>query len=243
MTKPPPNVSIFWDNSNIYVPAIDAARERDGAIVGRSLRIHFLNLFELARAGRRVVGGFCVGTTSFRNVKLEQRLQEVGVEIEFFERGRDTGGEQAVDQALQVHMLRSLCDMPPGIAVLMTGDGAGAGTGRGYMADLQRMHRAGWQIEQPAIAACSPGQSKWVTSSRSMTTTSTSPSLKACDSLETWAGYPGPSRRRPLPRRRFDRRERPLGTQRGLCWVRNSMSATRPFTSEPSGASRQCLSR
>ncbi len=163
MQSPPePPVSIFWDNSNIYVPAIDVARDRDGAIVGGALRIHFNNLFELARAGRRVIGGFCVGTTSHRNPKLEQRLADIGVEIEFFERGRDTGGEQAVDQALQVHMLRSLCDLPPGIAVLMTGDGAGAGTGRGYLADLQRMHRGGWNIEVLSWrAACHTGLRTW----------------------------------------------------------------------------------
>lgn len=155
-------VSIFWDNSNIFVPAIDVAKERDGAIVGSALRIHFNNLFELARAGRRVVGGFCVGTTSQRNARLEERLSGVGVELEFFERGRDSGGEQAVDQALQVHMLRSLVDLPPGIAVLLTGDGAGAGVGRGYMADLQRMYRGGWDVEVLSWRnACHRGLMAW----------------------------------------------------------------------------------
>jgi hypothetical protein len=155
-------VSIFWDNSNVFVPAIDVAKERDGAIVGHSLRIHFANLFELARAGRRVNGGYCVGTTPIRNPKLEERLAGVGIGTEFFERGRESGGEQAVDQALQVHMLRSLVDMAPGIAVLLTGDGAGAGSGRGYLADLQRMYRGGWEVEVLSWRdACHRGLRSW----------------------------------------------------------------------------------
>lgn len=155
-------VSIFWDNSNVYVPTVDVAKEREGAIVGGALRIQFNNLYELARAGRQVIGGYCVGTTSFRNPRLEARLTAVGVGLEFFERGRDSGGEQAVDQALQVHMLRSLVDLPPGVAVLLTGDGAGAGSGRGYLSDLQRMYRGGWNVEVISwSAACHRGLRAW----------------------------------------------------------------------------------
>jgi hypothetical protein len=59
-----------------------------------------------------------------------------------------TGSEQAVDQALQVHMLRALADHEePQVAVLVTGDGAGYDTGAGFHADLERMARRGWGIE------------------------------------------------------------------------------------------------
>ena len=35
----------------------------------------------------------------------------------------------------------------PGIAVILTGDGAGFADGVGFHADLERMHRKGWRIE------------------------------------------------------------------------------------------------
>ena len=36
---------------------------------------------------------------------------------------------------------------PPGIAVLLTGDGSGFADGVGFHADLERMHGKGWRIE------------------------------------------------------------------------------------------------
>ena len=140
-------VCIFWDNSNIFVPAQDVAKDRDGATVGRDLRIQFDAIYELARAGRKVVSGVCVGSLPPELNTLWERLRAVGVELELFEGGQETGLEVAVDQALQGHMLRSVVDREPGVAVLLTGDGAGAHEGRGFFADLQRMHSKGWNVE------------------------------------------------------------------------------------------------
>lgn len=155
-------VCIFWDNSNIFIPAQDVARERDGPIVGRDLRIQFDALYELARAGRRIVAGVCVGSLPPELQDLWAKLRSVGVELELFERGRDSGREQAVDQALQVHMLRALADRDPAVAVLLTGDGAGHYDGRGYFADLQRMRKRGWQIEVLSWrAACHQRLRRW----------------------------------------------------------------------------------
>jgi hypothetical protein len=71
-----------------------------------------------------------------------------GVKPELYERGQVSGGEQGLDQCLQVHMLRAISDhIDPQIAVLMTGDGAGYDDGVGFHADMARMHFAGWGIE------------------------------------------------------------------------------------------------
>lgn len=141
------DVCIYWDNSNIFVPAQDVAKSREGATVGRDLRIQFDALYELARSGRKVVAGVCVGSLPPELNAVWNRLRAVGVELELFERGEESGREQAVDQALQVHMLRAVVDRPPGVAVLLTGDGAGAHEGKGFFADLKRMHAKGWQVE------------------------------------------------------------------------------------------------
>jgi hypothetical protein len=157
------DVSIFWDCSNTFYPAREVARTREGPIVGQDVRLQFDAVYELARAGRNVVSGMCVGSTGFGNPRLEERLHEAGIATEFYERGNQTGKEQAVDQALQVHMLRTLVDRTPGIAVLLTGDGAGDHEGRGYFADLKRMYRGGWNVEVISWReACHAAMRAWV---------------------------------------------------------------------------------
>jgi hypothetical protein len=74
--------------------------------------------------------------------------KRTGIQPELFERGSISRTEQAVDQALQVHILRALADEDePQIAVLLTGDGKGFDKGAGFHADLRRMHNKGWGIE------------------------------------------------------------------------------------------------
>ncbi|MBF0517985.1 MAG: hypothetical protein HQK97_12905, partial [Nitrospirae bacterium] len=69
----------------------------------------------------------------------------MGIKVETYERGSDSNKEQAVDQALQVHMLRKtiVYNGTPGIAVLLTGDGHGFHDGVGFHADLEIMHKKG----------------------------------------------------------------------------------------------------
>ena len=54
-----------------------------------------------------------------------------------------------MDQTLSNAMLRDGFDYngDPGIAVLLTGDGAGFAEGAGFHADLERMRSRGWEIE------------------------------------------------------------------------------------------------
>jgi len=142
------SVLIFWDNSNIFIPAKYVANRREGTTAEFDIRIQFDNLLSLARAGRQVTSGICVGSVPPELEHVWKRLRDTGVTVELYERGQGTGTEQGVDQCLQVHMLRALADIaPPQIAVLLTGDGAGYETGAGFHADLERLHRHGWGIE------------------------------------------------------------------------------------------------
>lgn len=158
-----PDVHIFWDNSNIFVPAQRLAGRRDGVLQQQNVRIQFDNLYDLARAGRPVTSAICVGSVPPELEAVWARLRAVGVEVELYERGAASGQEQGVDQCLQVHMLRRLADThPPGIAVLLTGDGAGYDDGVGFHADLERMHRGGWGIEVISwTAACRRTLREW----------------------------------------------------------------------------------
>ena len=118
----------------------------------------------LAHAARPVGLPYAL-VQSLRNGKLYGTVSS-SVKIELYERGASSGAEQWVDQCLQVHMLRVLADVQePGIAVLLTGDGAGYDSGAGFHADLERLQNLGWGIEVLAWdAACRKSLKDWAKS-------------------------------------------------------------------------------
>ena len=157
-------VFIFWDNSNIFISAKAVAVEKEGADASYKLRISFDRLLRLAKAEREVEYAIAVGSIPPQLRHVWNKLAQTGVKIELFERGSQSEKEQAVDQALQVHMLRKAFDYNgvAGTAVLLTGDGKGFLDGVGFHADLERMHRKGWNIEVLAWEqTCNPRLKEW----------------------------------------------------------------------------------
>lgn len=142
-------VFVYWDNSNIFISARDAAVDKEGPDARYRVRIDFRNILELARAGRPVHSAVAVGSVPPELRLVWNRLENEGVEVKLLERGAIHGGEQGVDHALQTAMLRDGFDYngDPGIAVMLTGDGAGFLDGAGFHADLERMYARGWRIE------------------------------------------------------------------------------------------------
>ena len=142
-------VLLFVDNSNIFISTKYEAERREGRASRDSVRLHFDSMLELALAGRQLVKAFVVGSVPPEERAVWDRLAiATGVSPELYERGQFSGGEQGLDQCLQVHMLRAISDHPdPQVAVLMTGDGAGYDDGAGFHADMERMHLSGWGIE------------------------------------------------------------------------------------------------
>ncbi len=138
-------IHIFWDNSNLYYSALNAvAPHHERFADPRALRLHMDHLVDLVRVGRPIVRAVAVGS---RLERIRPHFDRVGIAVETYEVGTETGREQGVDQCLQVHMLRAALDSPPGIAVLLTGDGKGSTEGVGFLADFQRMRRRGWSVE------------------------------------------------------------------------------------------------
>ena len=142
-------VFIYWDNSNIFISAKEIAAEREGESARSRVRVHFPNLLALARAGRDIEHAIAVGSVPPELRHVWNRLENTGVTVHLLERGSMHGSEQGVDQTLQTCMLRDAFDYngDPGIAVMLTGDGAGFADGVGFHADLERMHLRGWRIE------------------------------------------------------------------------------------------------
>ena len=142
-------VFLYWDNSNIFHSAQSLAQEREGWSARSRVRIHFPTMVRLARQQRPIQRALAVGSVPPELRQVWYRLEAEGVAVQLFERGQLEGREQGVDQALQTAMLRDAFDNngDPGIAVLLSGDGAGFADGCGFHADLERMHKRGWRIE------------------------------------------------------------------------------------------------
>jgi hypothetical protein len=156
---------IFLDNSNIFLSAKTVATQKEGVDAGYQVRIQFDNLLRLAAVDRPVASAIAVGSVPPPLRHVWNRLEQAGVKVQLFERGALSNREQAVDQALQVHMLRTAFDRngSPGTAVVLTGDGAGFLDGVGFHADLERMHKRGWAIEVLAWErTCNSRLKNWV---------------------------------------------------------------------------------
>ncbi len=139
---------VFWDNSNIFLAGREYAENTEGPAFAAGMRIQFTHLLRLALAGRQAGKIICVGSDFADLAAMWQKLRDTGTEVEIFEPGNSSRREQGVDQCLQVHMLRAALDVqPPGVAVLLTGDGAGFNDGTGFHADLKRLHVKGWGVE------------------------------------------------------------------------------------------------
>jgi hypothetical protein len=139
-------VHIFWDHSNVFARMQDTCDDRNGGGLepGQRLaaRISFPRLFQFAACGRTVEKAVAVGSIPPDLVALWERLGKVGMIIDLQERGAQSGKEQAVDEALELQMMKSLWDRreSPAVAVLLSGDG-------GFKETLGRMLDGGWGVE------------------------------------------------------------------------------------------------
>ena len=144
-------VFIYWDSSNIIHEAQRLAEELEPGPDARfRVRIHFENLFRLARAERPVRKALAAGSVPPELRQLWNRMEGGGVEVHLFDRGAPDRGEQDMpDRVLQLRMLEDALDYngDPGIVVLLTGDGAGYREGAGFHSTLERMHKRGWRVE------------------------------------------------------------------------------------------------
>ena len=145
------SVFIYWDNSNIFIEARRLAEEREEEPGARfRVRISFENMLRLAHADRPITRAFAAGSVPPEMRHLWNHMESMGVQVALFDRGTSERGEQdAPDRMIQLRMLEDALDYngDPGIAVLLTGDGAGYLEGTGFHSTLERMHRKGWRIE------------------------------------------------------------------------------------------------
>ena len=144
-------VFVYWDNSNIFHEAQRFAEEREeGPDARYRVRINFDNILRLAHADRPVERAVAAGSIPPELRHLWNRLEGNGVEVKLYDRGNPDRSEQDIpDRVLQLRMLEDALDYngDPGIAVLLTGDGAGYLEGAGFHSTLERMHKRDWRVE------------------------------------------------------------------------------------------------
>ena len=160
-------VFIYWDNSNIYHEAQRLAEERNGSLDARyRVRINFQQLMNLARADREVGRAVAAGSIPPEMRQMWNRLEGSGVNVKLFYRGSAGGEQEMPDYFLQMAMMEDGWDNmdDPGVAVLLTGDGAGYMVGEGFQVMLERLHNRGWRIEVLSWAhACNQRMRRWAT--------------------------------------------------------------------------------
>ncbi len=145
------NAFIYWDNSDIFIEAQRLAEQVENSPNARQLvRVHFENMYELARAGRDVGNAVVAGSVPPELRNLWNRLENLGIRVILYDRESSTRGEQEVpDNYLQKQMLLDCIKNidNPGTIVLLTGDGAGYEKGNGFHVVLEELQAIGWHIE------------------------------------------------------------------------------------------------
>lgn len=138
---------VFWDNSNIWLVGRNVCAKKESGSESM-FRIHFANLFEVAANGRAVATAFVGGSEPPASDDIWKRFENLKITVQRQERGSQTGKEVAVDEAIQLAMANTVLDADqPGTMILLTGDGAGYGDGKGFIKQLERAHKKGWKIE------------------------------------------------------------------------------------------------
>jgi hypothetical protein len=131
--------SLFWDNSNIWLVGRNGVCAKREPADTAAFRIHFANLFNYVRQGRTIDYAFVAGSVPPETDDLWKRFRTLKLKVETQERG-NSGGEIAVDEAIQLAMSNRLLDILPKTEpiILLTGDGAGYSEGRGFITSLER---------------------------------------------------------------------------------------------------------
>ena len=140
------SASIFWDNSNIWLVGQNVCRRKEPKHEFE-FRIHFENLIQFVAGDRTVSYIYAAGSVPPPNDGVWNWLRKLKVELETQE--RSSSGEVAVDEVIQLAMVNRALDICPKheTFILLTGDGAGYGQGKGFIKQLERVLKLGNKIE------------------------------------------------------------------------------------------------
>lgn len=140
---------IFWDNSNIHISGLKVMEQVEPDKPRELFRTNFNNLLQLVKKDRKIDKIYLSGSVPPPNNSVWDYLRNMGVSVQLLDKTADGTEQESVDMSLQTMMFRTAIDnidSPSTIAVL-TGDGAGKQLGEGFLSDLKRIKKLGWNIE------------------------------------------------------------------------------------------------
>ena len=123
--------------------------------------VNFDNMLRLAHADRTVRHAVAAGSVPPEMRQLWNRLENMGVKTRLCNSGEP---ERMSTLSLQIRMMEDALDNngDPGIAVVLTGDGAGYLEGTGFHSTLERMHKRNWRVEILSWAhSCNQRMRQW----------------------------------------------------------------------------------
>ncbi len=140
---------IFWDNSNIHISGLKVMEQVEPDKPRELFRTNFNNLLQLVKKDRKIDKIYLSGSVPPPNNSVWDYLRNMGVSVQLLDKTADGTEQESVDMSLQTMMFRTAIDnidSPSTIAVL-TGDGASKQLGEGFLSDLKRIKKLGWNIE------------------------------------------------------------------------------------------------
>ncbi len=140
---------IFWDNSNIHYAGLNQVLPRlEPEVQKEAYRTYFSGLLKLVTQSRPVDDIFFSGSIPPKNDALWNTVKALGIQPALLPRSITDGEADTTDHVLQLALLRLAFDHPePNTVALLTGDGAGINSGRGFLADAKRLSERGWKFE------------------------------------------------------------------------------------------------
>ena len=140
---------IFWDNSNIHISGLRVMEQVEPDKPRELFSTNFNNLLQLVKKDRNIEKIYLSGSVPPPSNSVWDYLKNMGISVQLLDKTADGVEQESVDMSLQTMMLRTAIDNaanPSTIAVL-TGDGAGKQLGEGFLSDLKRIKKLGWNIE------------------------------------------------------------------------------------------------
>lgn len=114
-------VVVGVDNSNIYIGAQECASMVNPGDRKRHVRLKLQNLVRILERERSKMRGFACGSSPPATEHVWEVYRRLGYTVDLEDRrGKD---EQRVDEGLHLWIYKALCELPPGVLVLATGDG------------------------------------------------------------------------------------------------------------------------
>ena len=139
---------IFWDNSNIHYAGLNSVLPiKEPDVDPGSYRTYFKGLLNLVSRGRAIDKVYFAGSIPPKDDALWDAVEKLGIAPTLIPRSESDGEADTTDHVLQTDLLRLGFDSPkPGTIALLTGDGAGINSGKGFLADAMRLAERGWKL-------------------------------------------------------------------------------------------------